>query len=185
MSRRSHRTKGVVEFTGQHRVGRSNGGAGGAQGGLPAMAIEQRVAVNRVIVGFSCQRQRVVMHQADRVAGMHPPDIFQAGQRRFTPLQKLVDAAGNQLVFNRLQSHRRFRMPVPHFVAQAIGMRVKGGRHFYSRFENAVCSGNGELLVYLQVPDCGIPATACRSDAVYLPIRWLSFISGPTTFPCR
>jgi flagella basal body P-ring formation protein FlgA len=56
-------------------------------------------------------------------------DLLQRGFRRVAPLQQAVDAMSNQVILDRGQPLRAFRMEMPHLVEQKLGVRVVAGRH--------------------------------------------------------
>jgi len=125
MARRTHAAERVRVAALDHRVGRRDRGAGRAQCGAPRVAVHQRIGVDLDVAVDGRQPAQIVdvrlrMHAAER--------DFARERRRFVHDQ-IVDAARDQLILDRRQPGRAFRMPLPHLVQHAVGVRIEGGCH--------------------------------------------------------
>ena len=92
MTRRPHRAKCVVGFAGHHRIDRGNCSAGCTQRRLPAECIQQRVAVQRLILP---RQRQLIPHHRDRRLCMNPRQRIDRRQRRIALLKQIRQTAGD------------------------------------------------------------------------------------------
>ena len=126
MAGRANRAERIVELAGHHRIDGSHGGTGRTQRRLPAVLVQQGIGIDGVIATGTGQG---IAHGRQRAALMHALDLLGAGQRRIAARQQRRQAAGDQLILDRLQPRRRLGMPVAHFMLAAIGMGKDRGAH--------------------------------------------------------
>ena len=126
VARRSDRAKGVADLAIDNGVRGSHGRASGGQGRLVAVRVEQGVAVERIVVALG---RHIVAHQADGRGTVVALDVRQLRAHAIAVLDQVADMREDQLIVDGLQAGRRFRMPVAHFMALAIGMGINGCAH--------------------------------------------------------
>jgi MoxR-like ATPase len=129
VARRAHRTERVLHLAVDHRVGGCHRGACCAQHGLQRAWASAGVGVQGARLsrfGHALQQVVQVRHITRAVGQGH---VAQVDLRRCTPLQRHVQAAGDQVVVDGVQPLGTFGVTEAHVVAAAIGVAVKRGGH--------------------------------------------------------
>ena len=126
---RAHRAERAFDLAVDHRVGRGDRGAGGAQRGVQGAGTRGGVGVDRSRHAAACDALQKVLQLGHVTGGVREHQVIELDERRVAALERHVQAGGQQVVVDRVEPLRAFGMPAPHVVAAAIRVAVVSGCH--------------------------------------------------------
>jgi hypothetical protein len=130
MSRWPHRAEGVLDFTGDHQVDRLHPGPCRAQRRLPGVSVHRRVRIEV----HDAQLGRGALESFQMPGGMHAMQLLQGRQGGVVIDKIRIEPLRNQVIADRGEALRSFRMIGTHVVqlAVAVGDEGSGGHCFLS-----------------------------------------------------
>ncbi len=126
---RANGAEGVRDGTVDDRVGRRDGGAGGAHDRGPGAGRGDGVGVDGAAHAGGGDPLEQVAQLADVAALVRQGDVAQRDRRRLALLERRGQPGGDEVVLDGIEPLRAFGVARAHVVAAAVGMAVKRGRH--------------------------------------------------------
>ncbi|MNL13775.1 hypothetical protein D3C87_1346940 [compost metagenome] len=120
VARRAHAAERVFQFAGHHGVGGGHGGAGRVRGSGQRVAIHGGIRIDRVVAARGAHGRQL----GDIVGPVHALDLLFGGGGRVAAVQQPVQPVRDQVILDRLQPFRAFRMEMSHLVQLECGMCV-------------------------------------------------------------